>query len=33
VATHVPYQAVFALFAISMAVGLACYLFAQDRTD
>ena len=33
VAAHVPYQAVFALFAISMAVGLAFYLFAQDRTD
>ncbi|HAV08270.1 MAG TPA: MFS transporter [Rhodobacteraceae bacterium] len=33
VAVHLPYQAVFTLFAVSTAIGLALYLFAQDRTD
>jgi MFS family permease len=33
VAVHLPYQAVFAVFAITMAIGLAAYMFSRDRVD
>jgi MFS family permease len=33
VAVHLPYQAVFAVFAVAMAIGLAAYAFSRDRTD
>ncbi len=33
VAVHLPYQAVFAVFAVTMALGLAAYLFSRDRVD
>lgn len=33
VAVHLPYQAVFAVFAGAMALGLAAYAFSRDRTD
>jgi MFS family permease len=33
VAAAVPYQGIFAFFAVALAIGLVVYLFSQDRTD
>lgn len=33
VVVHLPYQAVFAVFAVTMAIGLAAYMFSRDRVD
>jgi MFS family permease len=32
-AASVPYQGIFAFFAVALALGLLVYLFSQDRTD
>lgn len=33
VAASVPYQGIFAFFAVALALGLVVYLFSEDRTD
>lgn len=33
VAAAVPYQGIFAFFAVTLAIGLVVYLFSEDRTD